>query len=96
MSDELGYFKLRYKSPGESESRLIEQPIVAGMGEQSVDVQFSVAIAGFGQLLRGGDHLGDWGYAEAIELANDAKGDDAFGYRAEAVNLMRLASALSR
>lgn len=92
--DELGYLKLRYKEPGESTSQLIETPIAVG-GEASNDMQFAAAIAGFGQLLDNDTYLGDWGYDEAIALANAAKGDDAFGYRAEAVRLMRLAQSLS-
>jgi Ca-activated chloride channel family protein len=46
-------------------------------------------------LLRGSNFLGDWGWPEAIALANGAKGEDPFGYRAEAVTLMRLAETLS-
>ncbi len=94
-ADELGYFKLRYKAPGESESRLIEQPIVE-TGEAGTEARFAAAIAGFGQLLRRETYLGDWEYADAIALANGAKGEDPFGYRAEAVQLMRLAESLSR
>jgi Ca-activated chloride channel homolog len=48
-----------------------------------------------GQLLSGPKYLGNWGWDEAIALANGAKGEDAFGYRAEAVQLMRLAESLS-
>ncbi len=95
VSDELAFLKLRYKEPGEDESRLITQPITAETGAGGADVGFSVAIAGFGQLLRGGTYTGDWGYADAIALANASKGDDPFGYRAEAVTLMRLAQSLS-
>jgi Ca-activated chloride channel family protein len=62
----------------------------------SEDVRFSIAMAGFGQLLRGGDYLGGWSWDQAIDLVNGAKGEDAFGYRAEAVNLMRLAETLER
>ncbi|MEL7282509.1 MAG: VWA domain-containing protein [Pseudomonadota bacterium] len=94
-SEELGFFKLRYKAPGEDVSQLIETPIALG-GEVSTDMRFAMAIAGFGQLLTDSPHLGDWGYAQAIELANAAKGDDAFGYRAEAVRLMRLAESLEQ
>jgi Ca-activated chloride channel family protein len=94
-SDELGFLRLRYKAPGEAESRLIEAPIMPGMGTETDDVRFGVAVAGFGQLLRGSNHLGDWGWPEAIALANSAKGEDPFGYRAEAVTLMRLAETLS-
>ncbi|WP_306111811.1 MULTISPECIES: vWA domain-containing protein [Roseovarius] len=92
---ELGYFKLRYKAPGQDDSQLIEQPIVES-GEAGAEARFAAAIAGFGQLLRDETYLGDWGYAEAIALANGAKGEDPFGYRAEAVQLMRLAESLSR
>ncbi|MBP9952547.1 MAG: DUF3520 domain-containing protein, partial [Cypionkella sp.] len=59
------------------------------------DARFAAAIAGFGQLLTGGKYLGDWGWDQAIELALAARGSDDFGYRIEAVNLMRTAAALS-
>jgi len=95
-SDELGYFKLRYKHPGEPTSVLIEEPIYPEVSEGSDDVQFSIAMAGFGQLLRDGDYLGAWNWESAIALASTARGDDPFGYRAEAVNLMRLGQALDR
>ncbi len=95
-SDELGFFRLRYKEPGATESQLIEQPILQGQGEATGDIRFAYAIAGFGQMLRGGEYLGDWLYQDAIALANGAKGGDPFGYRAEAVTLMRLADTLSR
>jgi len=94
-SDELGFLKLRYKQPGEAQSQLIEMPIRAG-GTASADMRFAAAIAGFGQLLQDSPYLGDWGYDQAIELANTAKGDDPFGYRAEAVRLMRLSQSLSQ
>ncbi len=93
--DEIGFFKLRYKVPGASQSQMIEQPILPGQGVPTDDARFSTAIAGFGQLLRGGEYLGTWSYDDAISLANAAKGDDPFGYRAEAVTLMRLAESLS-
>ena len=95
-SEEIGFFKLRYKLPGASDSRLIEQPILPGQGTVNDDVRFSYAIAGFGQLLRGGEYLAAWSYDDAIALANGAKGTDPFGYRTEAVTLMRLAESLSR
>ncbi|GHE98616.1 hypothetical protein GCM10016455_19170 [Aliiroseovarius zhejiangensis] len=93
-SDELGYLKLRYKRPGEDNSTLIETPI-ASANEAGTEQQFAAAIAGFGQLLREDKYLGDWTYSDAIALANGAKGADPYGYRAEAVTLMRLAESLS-
>lgn len=96
VSDELGFLRLRYKEPGQDRGKLIEQPIAGSAGAASQDASFAAAIAGFGQLLRGSDYLGDWGYAEAIALANAGKGADAFGYRSEAITLMRLAESLSQ
>lgn len=94
-SDELGFLKLRYKEPGESVSRLIETQIV-GNSIPGTEANFAAAIAGFGQLLRNPQYLGDWGYDEAIALANVNRGTDDFGYRTEAVQLMRLAQSLSQ
>ncbi len=93
-SDELGFLRLRYKSPGADDSQLIELPITADLPPAD-DTGFAVAIAGFGQLLRGGTYLGDWSWGDAIALANTNRGDDPYGYRAEAVQLMRLAQSLS-
>ena len=95
-SGELGFLKLRYKTPGESQSVLIETPIAEANGTATGDVAFSAAVAGFGQLLRGGDFMGSWGYSDAIALATAARGEDPFGYRTEAIGLMRLAETLSR
>ncbi len=94
-SDELGYVKLRYKEPGEANSQLIETPII-GQSIPGTEANFAAAIAGFGQLLRDDSYLGDWGYDDAIALANANRGEDAFGYRTQAVQLMRLAQSLSQ
>jgi Ca-activated chloride channel family protein len=80
--------------PGADESQLIETPITAD-GPAMPDTGFAMAVAGFGQLLRGSVYLHDWAYGDAIALANANKGADEFGYRSEAVRLMRLAQSLS-
>lgn len=91
-SDELAFLRLRYKAPGSDTSALIETPVQASI---TGEAGFATAIAGFGQLLRDGTYTGSWTYADAIKLASETKGDDPFGYRAEAVQLMRLAESLS-
>ncbi len=93
-SAELGYLRLRSVAPGAADSSLQETPIVPGMPVTN-DTRFAAAIAGFGQLLTGGKYLGDWGWDQAIDLALASRGSDAFGYRIEAVNLMRMAKALA-
>lgn len=94
-SDELGFLRLRSVAPGASASTLQETAILPGTGTISDDARFAVAIAGFGQKLRGATYLGDWGWDQMIALAQGARGDDPYGYRAEAVTLMRLAQSLS-
>lgn len=92
---ELGFLRLRYKAPGESTSALVETPISADPTVASDDARFAVAIAGFGQMLTGATYLGEWGWDQAIDLALQSRGDDPFGYRIEAVNLMRMAKSLA-
>jgi Ca-activated chloride channel homolog len=97
-TDEYAFLKIRYKLPNEESSRSIEVPIRAGLQVSAMDqvnseVRFSVAIAAFGQLLRGEPYLKSFNYDDAIELAMGAKGEDPYGYRAEFVNLARLAKS---
>ena len=93
---ELGFLKLRYKDPGADTSQLIDLTIPTEPAAPDDDFRFAAAIAGMGQLLTDAKYVGDWGWDDAIALANGAKGADEFGYRAEAVQLMRLAESLSR
>jgi Ca-activated chloride channel family protein len=91
---ELGFLRLRWKAPGAETSTLIETPIT-GLEAATDETRFAAAIAGFGQLLQGSVYLGDWGWDDAIALASAAMGDDPYGYRVEAVNLVRLAQGLA-
>jgi len=95
-ASEYGFLKIRYKLPDSDTSQLIEQPILIASRDvpQNVlrDVQFSTAVAGFGQLLRGGAFTGPLSYEDVIKQAQAAKGDDAFGYRTEFVQLVREAT----
>ncbi|MCO5158361.1 MAG: VWA domain-containing protein [Aquamicrobium sp.] len=98
-ADEYAFVKIRYKTPGEETSKLIETPVtdanaVSAFAEAGEDLRFSVAVAAFGQKLRGTDALADYGYDKVMEIAAAARGADPFGYRAEFLSLVRLASAL--
>jgi Ca-activated chloride channel family protein len=95
-ADELGFLRLRWKEPGAAESTQIQLPIPEATGSGTEDTRFAAAIAGFGQLLTGGTYLGNWDWEQAIELAERNRGSDPFGYRAEAVTLLRLAQSLDR
>ena len=88
--------RLRHVAPGQSTSQLQETAILPAMTAPNDEARFAVAMAGFGQLLTGATYLGDWGWDQAIALAQGARGEDRFGYRAEAIGLMRLAQALGK
>jgi Ca-activated chloride channel family protein len=94
-SAEYGFLKIRYKLPDASESQLmqvaIEPDMVAPSAEVKRDVQFSTAVAGFAQLLRGGKHTGKLRYDDVIEDAEGALGDDGNGRRAEFLQLVKRA-----
>ncbi|MCF6327856.1 MAG: VWA domain-containing protein [Devosiaceae bacterium] len=98
--NEIGFFKLRYKEPDGDVSKLIEVPITRDMVQQnmadaSIDTRFAIAVAAFGQKLRGSVYGGDMSYADIKTLAAGARGDDQFGYRAEFIRLIDLAAAIS-
>jgi Ca-activated chloride channel family protein len=98
-SGELGVVKLRYKQPGGDRSTLTEQvvrkvDIVQALDETSEAYRFAAAVAGLGQVLRGGKYTGDFGYTEVLALARGARGDDPFGYRGEFLQLTNLAASL--
>ncbi len=92
---EYGYLKIRYKLPGGFRVRVIEQPIGIERLPLSEalrrDVEFSTAVAGFAQLLRGGRYTGGLTYDDVVRQAESARGPDPQGYRAEFVRLVRQA-----
>lgn len=93
---ELAFLRLRYKEPGAQTSQLMEIPITDNIGTANEDTKFAAAVAGFGQLLKNGSYTGTWAYKDAITLAESNLGQDPFGYRREALNLMRLAQSLGQ
>ncbi|AZO23159.1 MULTISPECIES: VWA domain-containing protein [unclassified Mesorhizobium] len=98
-ADEYAFVKIRYKLPNEDVSKLITTPVTAAnevpsFDEAGSDQRFSVAVAAFGQKLRDEDQTANFGYDRILEIANAARGADPFGYRAEFLSLVRLASSL--
>ena len=95
--DELAFLKIRYKPPGGSTSKLIERPIGSGDARASLaaapeSTRFAVAVAAYGQKLRGDPWVDagfDWG--AITDLAQGARGEDPYGLRAEFVQLTRAA-----
>ncbi|MDE0408351.1 MAG: von Willebrand factor type A domain-containing protein, partial [Alphaproteobacteria bacterium] len=94
--DELATVAIRYKLPDAETSTEIARHMTGSDAVASPDgapeeVRFAAAVAAFGQLLRGGRYTEGYGYDDVIALAQAARGEDPFGYRAEFLSLVRLA-----
>ena len=101
FSEELAFLKLRFKRPQSDASEPIERivrrsELSDSLAATSYDFRFAAAVAAFGQLLRGGNLMEDFTMADAVALARDARGEDPWGYRAEFVQLARLAESLGK
>jgi Ca-activated chloride channel family protein len=94
---EIANLRLRYKLPGEAKSTLWQQPIMVeartSFAEAPREARFATAVAGFGQILRGAVNVEDFSFDDVTEVARGARGEDAFGYRAEFLQLVRLAKS---
>ncbi|PWK69080.1 VWA domain-containing protein [Aminobacter sp. AP02] len=98
-ADEYAFVKIRYKAPDDDTSKLMSTPVtkaneVASFDGAGTDQRFSIAVAAFGQKLRNEDTTAKFGFDKITEIATAARGSDPFGYRAEFLSLVRLASAL--
>jgi len=93
ISEELLTIKLRYKKPDGEKSVLMEIPFkqkVIAFNKASEKLRFSSAVAAFGMLLRGSEYRGDASLDRVIEIAQNARGDDEEGYRAEFTRLVKM------
>ena len=95
--NEFGFLRIRYKLPTQNTSQLMETPISIDSGKVPADIRrdvdFSTAVAGFAQLLRGGQFTGSLGYDDVIKQALAARGEDPYGYRNEFVQMVRKAQS---
>jgi Ca-activated chloride channel family protein len=97
---EVGFVQVRYKLPGERDSRLMQRVLSnAGAGRVSAQppesTRWALAVAAFGQKLRNDPWLGDgFSWNEVLEQAQGARGEDPFGERAEFVQMVRAAQGL--
>ena len=88
--------RLRYQLPNDRESRVIEVPVagnrIAAAGTPSGDTAFAIAVAAFGQKLRGDTRLGQFSYRDIAQLA----GPQNDYWRKEFVELTSLAARNQR
>ncbi|HYF52136.1 MAG TPA: VWA domain-containing protein [Planctomycetota bacterium] len=90
-TDQIMTLKIRYKQPDGDTSKLLKFPINdsdTSYAKASEDYKFAAAVAQFGMLLRGSPYSGNATFASVKELAAEAIGKDAGGYRAEFLTLI--------
>lgn len=98
-TSELAFLKVRYKLPGEDTSKLITRPVtsadqVSDIAKAPQSTRFATAVAAYGSMLRGDPYVAKtFTWDSVIALANGAKGEDEFGYRAEFIQLARAAKS---
>ncbi len=96
---EFGHLRLRYKMPGGHESELVTQPLssqaLSQAGAAKGDLAFAAAVAAFGQKLRGGTYLKNFGYGEIVDLAETGLSQAPSLYRREFLELAKLAGDLT-
>ncbi len=98
-SNELLLIKFRYKKPGEEQSRYMEKPILfdpLALDATSDNYRFSAAVAAFALILRESTYKGSADYELALELAEQALGQDREWYRKEFLGLVKIAQWLDR
>lgn len=92
-ADELGWLRLRYKSPGTGNSKLIETPLrrAAICRDASPRLRWAAAVAAYADLLRGGKNVNGFGWSQVHALAATSQDADRWGYRAEFLRLVERA-----
>lgn len=95
--DELLYVKLRYKTPGDSKSKLIAKAVrTRDVRDRATDdFRFASSVAAFGMLMRNSEYKGNTTVEDVLRLARSADDDEA-GYRGEFIDLVERWQTLSR
>ncbi len=91
--------RLRYKEPRGIASKLLTVAAVdqgKSAFDASPDMQFAAAVAELGMLLRNSPHKGTASFAEVLQLARIARGDDLDGLREEFLRLTESARVLTQ
>ena len=95
--NEYAYVKVRYKLPGQSTSKLIEQPVPARsipLAQADADTRLALAAASYAQQLRGGEYNGRLDWNAIAKMAANTQARDPYGLIAEFQELIATAKSL--
>ena len=98
-TDDLFFLKLRYKQPDGDTSKLLEFAVKdtgVAYADATGEFKFAAAVAAFGMLLRGSKNAGTASYDSVLELGGEGAVRDPNGYRAEFLQLVRVAKELAQ
>ena len=96
-NNELATVKFRYKKPDGKKSKKIVNtvsPQESNFDSTNEDIQFSIAVAEFGMLLRNSDFIENGNYNQVIDIARKSRTIDKQGYRAEFIRLVEAMQGL--
>jgi Ca-activated chloride channel family protein len=92
-TNELSTIKLRYKDPKSSQSKLLVSTIgrkAKNWDAASLNTRWAATVAAFGMYTRESSFLTATSIGQISEWANEAIGDDSYGYRQEFIDMMAL------
>lgn len=96
-SEEMLTIKLRYKQPDGDVSKKIEKAVTDyANAPTSNNFKFSAAVAEFGMLLRQSEFKQGSSFEQLIALAEQGKGEDKEGYRAEFLRLVKSTQLMAK
>ena len=98
-SNEMLTVKLRFKKPDGDKSELLERAVMdsgENFAKAPADLKFAAAVAEFGMILRDSEFKGNGTLGAVLEWAQEGKGNDANGYRAGFIDLVRKAQGLRK
>jgi Ca-activated chloride channel family protein len=96
-SNDLLTLKLRYKEPEGDVSKPLEFPITdpgTRLSKASLDFKFAAAVTTFGMILRDSKFKGTASLDLVLEMAEEGKGVDKSGYRAEFIEMVKKAKTM--
>ena len=98
LKHEYADVNLRYKLPNQAQSILLNSPVQVTskpLAQASTDTRFAIAVAAYGQQLRGGQYNANMQWDDILRLAQSAAKPDTFGLREEFIDLLKIAKSLS-
>lgn len=97
-ANEYAQIQVRYKLPQATQSQQLSYIVKATsrpLQQASRDTQFALAVASYGQQLRGGEYNANMTWQDIISLAQQSAQPDPFGLNTEFVELVKTARNLS-